>query len=246
VPRDPGQGELQALGGGGDLAVTIGRVHRARRRRARRASPRTRPRAPPTRRTAGRWRTRSSGNPAAPCSFDPRQIGGAGARGTSASGWSVAPAQVLAVSSTTLVPQGLGSGSPQPVEAHDLHVRAGGTWGSANRRAGRSRRSRRRTPRSSRRCGSTRSCRLGRSSIWGTIPVFTWLDLVGDPGRVRQVEGVDLEREQLVVLERDLEVVDHRAPDVELGNVDAVEAAEVLRWVLEERPLAALEVGRQE
>ena len=49
---------------------------------------------------------------------------------------------------------------------------------------------------------------------------------VGDSGGVRQIEGVDLEGQELAVPEGDLEVLDDRSPDVELGDVDAVEGSE--------------------
>ncbi len=68
---------------------------------------------------------------------------------------------------------------------------------------------------------------------------------VGDPSGIGQVPRVDLHRAQPAEAELLGHVVDHRPPHVELGHLDAVDGPEVLRWVLEEGPLVALEVGGQ-
>src|SRR5664280_102421 len=71
------------------------------------------------------------------------------------------------------------------------------------------------------------------------------VDLVRDSPGVGQEPRVDLDGAQPPELQLLDHMVEHRPPHVELGDLQPVEHPEILRGVLEEGPLVALEVGAQ-
>ena len=68
---------------------------------------------------------------------------------------------------------------------------------------------------------------------------------VGDPGRVGQIPGVDLDGEEVALGQVVGQVLDDRPPGVQLVHLEPEQRPQVLHRELEQGPLVAVEVGAE-